>query len=298
VQDWLPRLFEKEFVAKLSARDFIYASTPQLRDNCWESGYKEVYLLPPAVNPKVYSASEEKEREYFCDVAFVGNYTEKLPDDTIASWLKEKFFKGDLKIEGKSGEDCVAEYVKEACKDLNIDLPPEEVVRLGKTYFIYLIRILQRVQILLWAKELGVSVKVWGKFWENCPELAACAMGPVKNRSKELREIYQSSKVYLHIHPQFNFHFRVPEIIASGGFLMASAVPNDFEPGGLNDYLKIGEEIITFNSKEDFQEKLLLYLKNEKARKEIVERGRKRILSEHTYLHRAQKIIEDIKHRL
>jgi spore maturation protein CgeB len=294
VQDWLPRLFREEYIKKLSKRDFTYAITPFIRNKCLESGYKYVDLLPAAVNPKIYNPSEGGKREFLCDVAFIGNHVEKFPDDPIAEWLKKKYFEGVLKIERKACEDSIAEYIKEACRELKIHLPDEDLFKLGKAYFAYLIRPLQRIKILQWAKELGVKVKIWGKFWEKCPELAECAMGPVRNRSRELKEIYQSSKVCLHIHHEFSFHFRIPEIIASGGFVMVNALCHDFDAGGLNDHLKIGEEVITFNSKEDFQQKLLFFLHHGEEREAIVEAGRRRILKDHTYLQRAKKIIEDI----
>jgi glycosyltransferase involved in cell wall biosynthesis len=296
VQDWLPRLFREEYIKKLSKRDFTYALLPHMRDECLKAGYKRVKMMPPAVNPKIYSFDAKIEEDLLCDVAFVGHCPQNT-NDPIASYLKRNFF------EGKEGQiewdiDSCAELIRKAAKDLGMDVSAEKARRLSVHYMINLLKPMQRVQVLLWAKELGVKIKLYGKFWENFEELKEFAMGPVPNRSEKLKSVYRSAKVHLQISPDINFHFRTIECFASGGFILANAHPNDHKPGGLNDYLKIGEEIITFEGKEDFQEKLLYYLKNEDEREKIAEAARERIKREHTYFHRALSVIEDVRRSL
>jgi spore maturation protein CgeB len=58
----------------------------------------------------------------------------------------------------------------------------------------------------------------------------------------------------------------------------------------LNEVFKIGQEIETYKSIEELEEKIQYYLKHEKKRKEIANAGQKRTLNEHTWGKRIQRI--------
>ena len=63
----------------------------------------------------------------------------------------------------------------------------------------------------------------------------------------------------------------------------------------LNNYLKIGEEIVCYNSEEDLIEKIKYYLENDVEREKVQKASYERFLKEHTYQHRAIKILKDIE---
>ncbi len=63
----------------------------------------------------------------------------------------------------------------------------------------------------------------------------------------------------------------------------------------LNNYLKIGEEIVCYNSEEDLIVKIKYYLENDVEREKVQKASYERFLKEHTYQHRAIKILKDIE---
>ncbi len=65
----------------------------------------------------------------------------------------------------------------------------------------------------------------------------------------------------------------------------------------MDNLLESGKEIVSYKSTEEIPELIKFYLKNEQNRMKIVEAGRKRIISSHTWQHRLNTIIETVKKR-
>jgi spore maturation protein CgeB len=82
---------------------------------------------------------------------------------------------------------------------------------------------------------------------------------------------------------------RVFDAPASGGFLLT-----DFKPQ-LNELFQVGKEIICYRHPEEIPELTRYYLRADRARDEIVSRGRQRILAEHTYKHRLKAMVDTIR---
>ncbi len=80
---------------------------------------------------------------------------------------------------------------------------------------------------------------------------------------------------------------RIFDVPASGAFLLTDhkeALWDLFAP----------EEVVTFRSVEDAQEKLAYYLKYPETRRRVATRARERVLSQHTYGHRVQTIVRQM----
>jgi spore maturation protein CgeB len=82
---------------------------------------------------------------------------------------------------------------------------------------------------------------------------------------------------------------RVFDVPAAGGFLLT-----DFKPQ-LPELLELEKEIICYRHPDEIKELTTYYLKSHRAREEIISRGRRRILAEHTYLHRLQTMVDTIR---
>lgn len=78
------------------------------------------------------------------------------------------------------------------------------------------------------------------------------------------------------------------EIPLAGAFQLTSYA------AGLERYLKIGEEVVVFTSPEDCARQINYYLANEPERAKIMSAGHERARTEHTYLHRLDRILEKI----
>ena len=63
----------------------------------------------------------------------------------------------------------------------------------------------------------------------------------------------------------------------------------------IENLFEVGKEVICYNSPDEIQDLVKKYLKDEKERKKIIKNAYNRVIKEHQYIHRAQKIIEIAK---
>ncbi len=78
------------------------------------------------------------------------------------------------------------------------------------------------------------------------------------------------------------------EVPGTGGFLLTENAAH------LEDYYKLGEEVVNFHSTEEMIEKVRYYLTHEEERAGIAEAGYQRTLKDHTYRQRFQEIFAQI----
>ena len=79
------------------------------------------------------------------------------------------------------------------------------------------------------------------------------------------------------------------EVPMAGGFYLVQHAPDH------SQYYKIGEEIVAWTEPGDFIEKVLFYSRNEKAASRIREAGQKRVLGEHTWRHRFDRLFTRLR---
>lgn len=242
-------------------------------------GIPNVRPLRMAVNELLYDAGEVRQ-EYRCDVAFVTNlYPPRLlghdPELMMAcaersvglpltpwtQWMTASQAKSIIEyagIKNPSQEDVV---------DLAINLP----------------RYAQRVPPVLWAKELGLEVKVFGNGWDIVPGISSLCKGPVQN-GRDLRDVYRSAAIHLHA-CGLSLHPRVMECSLSGGFILSQdcAIDTDCDL-----------PMAKWSSRADFEEKALHFIRHPEARNEVSRKVRDVALARHTFVHRAQTILKDL----
>jgi spore maturation protein CgeB len=297
VQDEMAHLFEPGLAKKTTDADFIYAVAPSTVERCEKTGYKNVKLLCMATNPDIYFAPQEKNPKYECDIALITNvsmpetlqqYPELVPH--IVRLIREE----DLVVFPIENAKAV---LARAEKDLSMRV--DEKIRADVLWYILnrIARYARRTEVALWAKQAGYRLKLYGDGWETIPELQEFACGRVAS-GDELRDLYFSARLHLHINEGINMHQRVFECISSGGFILVRSLPSDNQPGGLGEFMEIGKELITFSVRADFLERVTLYLNNEQERQKVIEAGRRRVLNEHTYECRMRKVLQDIRERL
>lgn len=78
-------------------------------------------------------------------------------------------------------------------------------------------------------------------------------------------------------------------IPACGGFLLME------DRIHVKDDFNIGEEVVTYSGIEDCKNKILFYLHEHEERRRIAENSYKRVMKEHTYKHRAMKLISEVR---
>lgn len=82
---------------------------------------------------------------------------------------------------------------------------------------------------------------------------------------------------------------RVFDVPASGAFLLTD------DQGAIDRLFEAGREIVTYKSAGEIPELVRYYLAHPDERAAVASRGRERVLSEHTYLHRLRAIIEQMR---
>lgn len=136
-------------------------------------------------------------------------------------------------------------------------------------------------------KMLGIIQKI-GQYY-NLPYLKK--IQKPKLQLSDERKIYNSSQISINVHEEYQRIYggdcneRTFKIPAAGGF----EIVDDVEC--ISQYFEAGKEIVIAKNKMDWLEKIEYYLKNPQKKQRIVEAGRKRVLSEHTYVHRARQIL-------
>jgi spore maturation protein CgeB len=138
--------------------------------------------------------------------------------------------------------------------------------------------------------------KIWGTDWDlQSPVGQRVQNANRRVSSTETVKIYNGAKIQLNLHsstyhegvnPEGDFvNPRTFEIAACGGFQLVD------QRSELSALLLEGEEIATFKSVADLREKISYYLEHEEERKLISQKGRERVLAEHTLEHRMTELL-------
>ncbi len=141
------------------------------------------------------------------------------------------------------------------------------------------------------------DLKVWGRGW-NSSEARAALNGASRRivapetyvSDRTAARIYNAAQIGLNVHnPQSRLggvNARAFELLSCGTFQLSDHVE------GMEELLEPGKELEVYRSPEEAKEKTSYYLRNPARRREIAQKGRERVLAEHTYLHRVRKLLK------
>jgi spore maturation protein CgeB len=138
---------------------------------------------------------------------------------------------------------------------------------------------------------LDLPLAVWGTEWElNTPLGQRVKNSNRRMAPEEYVKIFLASGINLNLHsslshpgidPMKDFvNPRTFEIAACGAFQLA-----DYR-SELPEMFKIGEEIELFHTIEELRDKIAYYLPRPEEREKIAKAGMRRVLKEHTFVHR------------
>lgn len=142
---------------------------------------------------------------------------------------------------------------------------------------------------------LEYKIGVFGDHWGTYFMLQGMKTPPYykgKATGETVNKIYLSSKIVLNIHhPQSieGLNTRTFDIPACGAFEMVDYKNN------IEKHFEIDKEIVTFSNINELKSKIDFYLKNDDLRKTISERGKQKVLSQHTWVHRIGDVITALK---
>lgn len=112
--------------------------------------------------------------------------------------------------------------------------------------------------------------------------------------SEETNLAYNAAGVVLNIHhPQSRqgSTCKTYEAACAGAAVLADHKP------GLAEHFRLGEELDTYQTIDELRDKVRFYLTHEDARRRLGERGRARVLREHTYAHRMAQVLRVLSAR-
>lgn len=314
IQDPLPDLLCKEAGQSVKTPDFVCGL---FRDRCIEQfDYppEQFEYVDVPVSPRVFhdaQPSPEALQEYECDVSFISNASmtiEEFRDTEIAKKhtslqpLMLALFDAASQVIDDDAF-CLRgayELTNQIGKQLHVEWTPDEA-RSFAIHYVYRIFDWGRRQRTLewvskWANQTGRTFKLFGRGWENHPNLSAHACGLVEHGS-ELREVYRASRISLQLIPSGFRHQRSLEIIASGSLPLTRFCEGDFgdlpasefrtlrdadqTPAIIPDFPNFQE--IVFTSPQDFAQRAEMFLSNEAKRDTILQDLRDHVHANYTY---------------
>lgn len=149
---------------------------------------------------------------------------------------------------------------------------------------------------------LGRNFKIWGSDWEGENLLASHVQrGGARIGEEESVKIYNATKVNLNLHSSL----QTTELVSQGDFVN----PRTFELAAMNAFQLVDhrslladlfapDELATFSTIEEFYAKLDYFLAHPEARSAYAAKARQRVLREHTYQQRMQRLLDFMADRL
>jgi len=141
----------------------------------------------------------------------------------------------------------------------------------------------------------GMDLGLWGSGWEVAPEFHELPSGTWRGQrvsAANAAKIYNLAKICPNVHHSQTrsggINTRTFEILAAGGFELVDKVP------GLEEHFDVGREIVVYSSPAEFRELADYYLSHPSERAAIIERGRARVLLDHTYEKRLEVILKTL----
>lgn len=167
--------------------------------------------------------------------------------------------------------------------DPNPEVPVESLLFVGDSQEQYR-------QMVRFAVEEEMPVGVYGKGWEMF--IPASYIRGEYIESSVLRQHYSRCEILLNDHrPAMRdlgyISNRLFDAAACGAFVISDAMEEA--------YAVFGEDLVTCKSESEFRSHIRYYLAHPEERYRIAERLRSRVLSAHTFTHRAEEILANIK---
>jgi len=289
-----PKLIIEAFNENVSPWMSIFLWDKSYIDNMEAMGFDSVLHLPLGTDESLFKPltarkHRKKLNKYRCDISFVGNsmiepvnkWMAMIKDDIrpVADRLSELYDRSLKMVEMMTDNE--QEKVERLSEKERMDL---EAAVIWKATLHY------RLGCVKELSEYGLRIH-GDENWKNLLNSNVDICKPL-NYYKELPFLYNACKINFNatsLQMKEAVNQRVFDVPACGAFILTD------DQEALHDLFAVGDEIITFKEKEEIPDIVKYYLKNQSARDSIVKKGRSRVLSEHTYKHRLEKMIDVMK---
>jgi spore maturation protein CgeB len=153
-----------------------------------------------------------------------------------------------------------------------------------------------RVNILSRLVQEGLPLTIWGSDWPANSVLSRNLREDRYITSQEIVEFYNACDIVLNLHSspvasndigRVDFiNPRTFEVPACGAFQLVDKVPE------LEKFFVLEEELVTFSTQEELMDKARFYMERPALRAALAARARQRVLSQHTYYHRMECLLD------
>lgn len=266
IQDELPHLFAPDSGAGLHPYDLVVGLVSHA--SAARAGYPvdQCRFIPVPVSPVVFHptplAPEVRDR-HACEISFVTNLS-ITAQEHLRAMLARVTQPETRQLIGAlyevivqrvrdgaapaSTPQTVALTQSVAC-DLKLEITAADADNLRRHFTDRLINIVFRHQVLEWAADLGLDLRIYGRGWENHPRLRRYARGPA-GHGEELRCIYQASRLNIQAMASCATHQRLIEGVFSGGFFVIRATAFD-QSGDLSQTIRERSAALGLRSDEE-----------------------------------------------
>jgi spore maturation protein CgeB len=296
-----PNLIVQAFDKNVSPWTSLFLWDKSYMKDMESMGFDSVLTLPLATDESLFKplkAGKHRKmlNEYTCDVGFVGNSMVDPVNDWMAKVdpvfhaMIEKSAE-HLALPGNRHGDimsAVPEMERERLERLtNKERRNFEAAVIWKATLLYRLSLIKTLE--------KYDTRIFGdQGWRLILHDSSIRLGQPLDYYKELPSFYNACKINFNAtsrQMKEAVNQRVFDVPACGSFILT-----DYQES-LEGLFEVGKEIIVYKSRDEIPELVKFYLDNPGERKAVAERGRERVLKEHTYKHRLQMIIDKMKGR-
>ncbi len=292
-----PRIILNLYQGPASDLVHIFLWDRSYRADVERQGFSRVHELPLATDPGIFRPrSRAAVQGYRSGVSFVGNSmvgpTQKklsrLPQDKqfltlfaeLVKIFRERPFQrlhDVLTARGWRHHPALANFTPKQWTDLEAGL----IWLTTRDYRLECVRRLAAVRPVIYG-DPG---------WQ---ELLAppCTRRPEVNYYDELPLVFAGSQINFNatsLQMQTAVNQRVFDVPAAGGFLLT-----DYREQ-LGELFDLGKDVICYRQPAEIPELAQFYLRHDRERRRVQERGRQRVLQEHTYVHRMRAMLDVLR---
>ena len=255
------------------------------------TGVKSAHL-PLGTNPERFRSANSLDAGQTWDLSFVGNAGLDMARNQKAGLDKihpsiTPIIDNLIKRTNLDFFKPVQPLLKDTAQSMGIDWDEissnlqEKITMVAESHM----SALKRIGIIDRLKQFNIKV-TGGPDWQ--PYLNQDQLYPPVDYLKGLCKIYQKSLINLNI-SRFQLRSgvtqRIFDVPAARGFLLTDRTSE------LNQYLQPGKEVAVYENADEAKEKTAYYLKHEKERNKMTLRAYHRVINEHTYVHRINRLL-------
>lgn len=293
-----PNLIIKSFKENVSSYTTLFLWDKGYMRDMESVGFEAVHYLPLATDEKIFKPlgrRRKKGRAFVCEVGFVGN--------SMVVPTEERLSRVDPELHPlveRLAEQCLRrrvsfdehmESMDEKDRVRVAALPPSSRVNLEAAV---LWKTTQRYRLQCVVQLSGFDFQVHGDTgWRVLLNGQSRVCEPL-NYYNELPAYYNRCKINFNatnLQMGEAVNQRVFDVPACGAFLLTD------HQEALGEAFELGKEVIAFEQVEEIPDLVRFYLVNPATRETIAAQGRKRVLQEHTYRHRLNRVIEQMRSR-